>query len=178
MYGRLLGAAAHRSTELTEDIGHLLSAVTFLLFGAVLVGPSVSRLDAETAVFAVLSLTAVRMVPVAIAMIGTGARMSTVAFAGWFGPRGLATIVFALTVIDESALPGASRIIDVATVTVVFSVVAHGMTAAPLVSRYCGWLDTQGDRLVFEAVDVDMGSHTRAPRTHWWLGQVHATREG
>lgn len=175
VYGRLLGVAAHRSTELTEDLGQLLSAVTFLLFGAVLVGGSLSRLDVETVVFAVLALTIVRMLPVAIAMVGTGARLPTAGFAGWFGPRGLATIVFALTVIEESGLAGAGRIIDVATVTVVLSVVAHGVTAAPLTSRYAAWLASHGDRLDFESAEVEPGSHTRAPRTHWWLGSVHSS---
>lgn len=175
VYGRLLGAAAHRSTELTEDLGQLLSAVTFLLFGVVLVGESLARIDLQTVVYAVLSLTVIRMLPVAIALLGTGARRPTVEFAGWFGPRGLATIVFALTVIEGSTLTGAARIIDVATITVVFSVVAHGVTASPLTDRYIAWLAAHRGELSYESNQVDVGAHSRPPRVHWWKATTSQT---
>ena len=177
VYGRLLGAAAHRSTELTEDMGKLLAAVTFLMFGVVLLGDSLSRIDVETVVYAVLCLTAVRMVPVAIAFLGSSARRPTIAFAGWFGPRGLATIVFALTVIEESNLTGSSRIIDVATVTVLLSVVAHGVTAPPFTKRYVAWLAGQGDELPFESGDDHIRVRTRHSRRRWRDHSVDASRE-
>ena len=86
-----------------------------------------------------LSLTLVRMVPVALALIGSGARPQTVAFLGWFGPRGLASIVFAVIVIEESRLPHESLITLTIYVTVGLSVLAHGLTAAPLADRYARW---------------------------------------
>ena len=79
-----------------------------------------------------LSLTVVRMVPVAIAMVGSHARAPTVSFLGWFGPRGLASIVFAVIVVEESKLPGADTIVLTTYLTIGLSVFAHGLSAAPL----------------------------------------------
>ena len=79
------------------------------------------------------------MAPVAIAMLGTGARRPTVAFLGWFGPRGLASIVFAAIVVQEADLPHANTIVLATYATVGLSVLAHGVTAAPLASRYASW---------------------------------------
>ena len=96
-----------------------------------------------------LSLTIVRMLPVAIAMLGSGAQRQTVAFLGWFGPRGLASIVFAVIVVQEAHLAGAPTILLAAYLTVGLSVFAHGVTAAPLAGRYARWYEgaaTSGDR--------------------------------
>lgn len=165
VYGRVLGAWAHETTETTEDVGRLLSSVTFLVFGAVLVSNSIERLDVETVVYAIASLTLVRMLPVAVALLGSGAARPTRWFAGWFGPRGLATIVFALTVIEESGLSGTTRIVDVATMTVLLSVFAHGASAAPLTDRYVDWLAANRSSLTLETVEVHLGSHRRADRS-------------
>ena len=88
-----------------------------------------------------LSLTVVRMLPVAIAMLGTHARVPTLGFMGWFGPRGLASIVFAVIVIEESNLPHEHLIVLAIYLTVGLSVFAHGLTAAPLADRYAGWYE-------------------------------------
>ena len=82
--------------------------------------------------YATLSLTLVRMLPVAVAMIGTGARWRTVTFLGWFGPRGLASIVFAVIVAEQAHLPGTNTILITTFLTIGLSVLAHGITAAPL----------------------------------------------
>ncbi len=103
--------------ELTEDVGNVLNGVTFVLFGAILLGPALGDLTWELALYAVLSLTLVRMVPVAIAMLGSRARAPTVGFLGWFGPRGLASIVFAVIVIEESKLPHENLIVNAIYVT-------------------------------------------------------------
>jgi NhaP-type Na+/H+ or K+/H+ antiporter len=166
-YGRLLGQPAHQSTELTELLGRLLSAVTFLGFGALMVGHGVPDLDAATVIYALLSLTVIRMAPVAISLLRSGARRQTVAFAGWFGPRGLATIVFALTIVEESGLRGTTRIVNVATLTVVLSILAHGLTAPWLTDRYVRWFTTNRTELTFETQDVEIVSHTRTPRPRW-----------
>ena len=125
--------------ELSEQVGNVLNAVTFVLFGAILLGPALGELSWELALYAVLSLTVVRMVPVAIAMWGTRARPPTLGFLGWFGPRGLASIVFALIVVEESQLPHEDLIVLAIYVTVGLSVFAHGLTAAPLADRYARW---------------------------------------
>lgn len=129
---------------LLEQAGALLAAVTFIVFGAVLLGPAIADLTWQIALYAVLSLTLVRMVPVAISMLGTGAKRPTVAFLGWFGPRGAASIVFALLLLEEEGgLPNQELLLTVVFVTVGLSVLAHGATAAPLATRYANWLDAR-----------------------------------
>ena len=125
--------------RLGEQLGMILNGVTFVLFGAVLLGPALAQLTWELGLYAVLSLTLVRMVPVAIAMLGSGARPATVGFLGWFGPRGLASIVFAVIVIEESHLPNEGLLTLAIYLTVGLSVFAHGLTAAPLADRYARW---------------------------------------
>lgn len=130
-------------SHLIEQSGAILAAVTFVLFGAVLLGPAIRDLGWEIAVYAVLSLTVIRIVPVAISMLGTGARRPTVAFLGWFGPRGAASIVFALLVLEEEGLPHETAVLTTAFVTVGLSVLAHGATAAPVAARYADWHDAR-----------------------------------
>ena len=127
--------------QLTEEVGGVLNGVTFVLFGAILLGPALGELTWQLALYAVLSLTIVRMLPVAIAMLGSHARMPTLGFLGWFGPRGLASIVFALIVIEESQLPHEDLIVLAIYLTVGLSVFAHGLTAAPLAKRYAHWFE-------------------------------------
>ena len=95
-------------------------------------------------VYAVLSLTIVRMIPVALAMAGSSARPPTVLFLGWFGPRGLASIVFGVVVVEASGLPHTSTLVLAITVTVATIVIAHGLTAAPLARRYAAWHSLTG----------------------------------
>ncbi|MEX1008579.1 MAG: cation:proton antiporter [Acidimicrobiia bacterium] len=85
----------------TDDAGELLSLLVWLLFGATMTVPAFVHLVWQDVVFAVLALTVVRMVPVAIALAGTGVDRATVAFVGWFGPRGLASVVFVLIAVDS-----------------------------------------------------------------------------
>jgi sodium/hydrogen antiporter len=143
IFGGLVGRESHEAGRLSEEIGDLLDGSTFVVFGAVLLGTSLPHLDWRVAVYAALSLTVIRMLPVAIAMLGTGARLPTVAFAGWFGPRGLASIVFAVIVVQEAHLPQTDTIVLVTYITVGLSVFAHGITAAPLANRYARWYRAQ-----------------------------------
>jgi NhaP-type Na+/H+ or K+/H+ antiporter len=136
-----LGRDPEDLNPLGEQVGGVLNGVTFLLFGAILLGPALAELTWELALYAALSLTAVRVLPVAIAMAGTRARLPTVGFLGWFGPRGLASIVFALIVVEESQLPHERLIVLAIYVTVGLSVFAHGLTAAPLSRRYARWFE-------------------------------------
>ena len=134
----------------------MLGGVTFLIFGAVLLGPALKHVSWQIALYAVLSLTLARMLPVAIAMLGTGARTPTVSFLGWFGPRGLASIVFAVIVVEEAHLPGTDTILVTTYVTIGLSLMAHGSTAAPLARRYARWYESHPrDRLpAIESVSV------------------------
>jgi NhaP-type Na+/H+ or K+/H+ antiporter len=143
--GMVFGGLRRRFTGevgyLVEQLGALLAATTFIVFGAVLLEPNLDHITWSIFAYAVLSLTLVRMVPVAIAMIGTGARLPTVAFLGWFGPRGLASIVFAVLIVkDRGTLPHESAMLTTIYAAVGLSVLLHGVTAAPFARRYAGWL--------------------------------------
>jgi NhaP-type Na+/H+ or K+/H+ antiporter len=144
--GALFGALARReadaSARFSEELGNLLDGVTFLVFGAVLLGPLLDELTWSVMAYAVLSLTVVRMLPVAVALAGTRARWLTIGFIGWFGPRGLASMVFAVVVVEESHLPHVNTILLVTYATVGLSVLAHGATAAPLADRYARWYES------------------------------------
>jgi sodium/hydrogen antiporter len=141
VFRALLGRDPAELNDLSEEVGDLLNGVTFLLFGAILLEPALDELSWQLVLYAILSLTIVRMAPVAIAMLGSGARMPTLGFLGWFGPRGLASIVFAVIVIEESQLPHQELIVLAVYVTVGLSVFAHGLSAAPLADRYARWYD-------------------------------------
>ena len=142
---------------LVEELGGLLAAATFVVFGGALLGPALGDVTWAVGIYAVLSLTVVRMVPVAIAMLGTHARPPTVAFLGWFGPRGLASIVFAILLVEEKGdLPHEGVVLTTVFVTIGLSVLAHGVTAAPLARRYASWFSThpRADELRVEAGEV------------------------
>jgi sodium/hydrogen antiporter len=148
IFGALVSQESEQASRLNEELGALLGGVTFLIFGAVLLGPALKHVSWQIALYALLSLTLVRMLPVAIAMIGTGARRPTVGFLGWFGPRGLASIVFAVIVVEEAHLPGAQTILLTTYLAIGLSVLAHGLTAAPLAKRYARWYESHPrDRL-------------------------------
>ncbi|HEV3388471.1 MAG TPA: cation:proton antiporter [Solirubrobacteraceae bacterium] len=140
-FGGLVGSESEAASRFGEEIGELLGGVTFLVFGAVLLGNALEHLTWSVAAYAVLSLTVVRVLPVAVALLGSGARLETVGFLGWFGPRGLASIVFAVIVVQEASLPGTNTILVATYVTVGVSVMAHGITAAPLARWYANWYE-------------------------------------
>jgi NhaP-type Na+/H+ or K+/H+ antiporter len=142
VFGALRRRIGGEVTHLIEEVGEVFSAVTFIVFGAVLLGPALGDLTWSIALYAVLSLTIVRILPVSIAMIGTGARRPTLAFLGWFGPRGLASIVFAVLVLEEGGLPHDDLILVTTYISIGLSVLAHGLTAAPLADRYASWFES------------------------------------
>jgi NhaP-type Na+/H+ or K+/H+ antiporter len=139
LFGALRRDAGGEVTYLVDEAGELFNAVTFIVFGAVILGPVLDELTWQLMLYAGLSLTVVRMLPVAVAMLGTGARRPTVAFLGWFGPRGLASIVFAVILLDDTKLAHLHTLLLAITVTVAVSVYAHGLTARPLTERYARW---------------------------------------
>ena len=128
-------------TGLNEAIGGILAGVVWIGFGALAVGALLPHVTWQIVAYAALSLTVIRMVPVAIALVGTGARRPTVAFVGWFGPRGLASIVFGLIAL-ESGIPDAWTLLTTVMVTVFLSVFAHGLSSVPLVATYSRWYAT------------------------------------
>ena len=143
VFGGLARPGPIEVTHVSDAAGLTLAGVTFVVFGAAGLGPVLHEIDWRIVLYGVLSLTIARMVPVAIASLGTGARLPTVAFAGWFGPRGLASIVFVVLVLDGSVLDHIDTIVATAVITISLSVYAHGMTALPLTSAYVRWFSAQ-----------------------------------
>jgi NhaP-type Na+/H+ or K+/H+ antiporter len=142
IFGAVVPQQSEEASRLNEELGGVLGGVTFLIFGAVLLGPTLEHVSWQIALYAALSLTLIRVLPVAISMLGSGAKWQTIGFLGWFGPRGLASIVFAVISVQEAHLIGAETILLTAYLTVGISVVAHGITAAPLARRYARWYAT------------------------------------
>lgn len=137
--------AGKHSVEFTEDWGQLFDLLVFFLFGMLM---AVSRDGFAPGFFlyAALSLTVVRMLPVALCLLGTGLSRPTVLFMGWFGPRGLASIVLGLVYLEEQArLPGESTIHMAVLATVAVSIVAHGLSAGPGISAYARSIGALGD---------------------------------
>jgi len=136
---RWLGENRAALLQFTERDGTLLSFAVFFAFGILAAGV-LGDLTLAEGVYAVLSLTLVRMVPVAIALLGTGLRAPSVAFMGWFGPRGIATIALLLVAAgEEPDLAGLDVVTRTVAATVLLSIVLHGMSAPALVGRYGRW---------------------------------------
>ena len=143
LYGALTGRSKAEELVAAEATGDSLSLVTWVAFGSASAVVAVSQLSWSTLAYAVLSLTVVRMVPVALVMGGIGRDLPTKLFVGWFGPRGLASIVFAVLVLD-AALPHGRQIVTVVTFTILLSILAHGLSASPLAGRYGRWMKAHG----------------------------------
>ncbi len=125
-------------TSLNENVGGILAGATWVGFGALAVGMLLPHVTWQIVAYAALSLTLVRMVPVAIAMLGTGAQLPTVAFMGWFGPRGLASIVFALIALEDG-IPDRQMLLTTVMLIILLSVFLHGLSSVPLVAAYSRW---------------------------------------
>jgi sodium/hydrogen antiporter len=127
---------AQRSVEFGEQWGELVNLAVFFLFGLFVVRYS-PQFHLTFWLYALLSLTVVRMLPVAIASIGAGLTPASVVFMGWFGPRGLASIVLGLVYLkQELSLPGESTIRLAVMVTVLLSIFAHGLSASTGIGLY------------------------------------------
>ena len=126
------------ATELVALGGEFLALVVWFLFGATLVPLAVEDLDWRIVVYALVSLTIIRMLPVALSLVRSGLDGSSVVFIGWFGPRGLASVVFALLALEElgQTTPEVRRAVATVGLTVLLSVVLHGITARPGGRRY------------------------------------------
>ena len=138
-----------------EAEGQLLGLATFLLFGMVAMIPAIEKADASCYLYAILSLTVIRMLPVAVSLIGLQLHLPTKLFLGWFGPRGLASLLFGLVVIAEFNLPHEDEILTVVVLTVVFSIVAHGISAVPGAKLYANYLQRHSSDDSYENQDCE-----------------------
>ena len=134
LFGRIVNKQhKHKLLLAAEGTGDTLALITWVVFGSAVVGRSIDSLTWQVVLYAVLSLTLIRMVPVFLALTGMKMRIDEKLFMGWFGPRGLASIVFAVIVLKEH-LPGGDTILITAVCTILLSVILHGLSANPLVA--------------------------------------------
>ena len=138
--GLTIGNTAHevcpRLYEFGETEGQFLVLVTFLIYGGVMVTPTIAGVNGPVILYALLSLTLVRMIGVAVSLLGLSLRLDTQLFLGWFGPRGIASVLYVLLVLDQDRLPNRDLIFTIVVITVLLSVFAHGVTAFPGANWY------------------------------------------
>lgn len=149
--GLALGAAVRDHCrglyQFAEAEGQLLTLLVFLVFGAVLVPDMAAFFDVRVVLYGLLSLSVVRTVPVWLSLLGLTLRWQTIAFVGWFGPRGLASILFGLLIVEGSAIMSTDLVFAVVVFTVLMSIVAHGLTAIPGATWYARHADKMRDEL-------------------------------
>jgi NhaP-type Na+/H+ or K+/H+ antiporter len=154
-----------RALELTEGSGQLLACLVWFAFGAAMLRPAISSPVAlRSLAYGIISLTVIRMVPVALAMIGTRLGVATIAFMGWFGPRGLASVIFALLASDDLGQK-ASTVVTVVSITVALSVLVHGLSANVLINRYGKLVKSHG-------ADHPVGVEMQVPASRRTFGAV------
>ena len=150
LFGFLAKEHTHDLVLAAEGTGETLAMLTWIVFGAAVIGQSVDLFTWKVVVYALLSLTVIRVVPIVLSLTGSGEPMPSKLFLGWFGPRGLASIVFAIIVLNAD-LPGGRFMSMVVVCTVFFSLVAHGVTANPLAA----WIGAKEGT----TADPDASSH-------------------
>jgi NhaP-type Na+/H+ or K+/H+ antiporter len=131
LFGALAKSHKHGLLLAAEGTGDTLALLTWVVFGSAVVGQIAGDLAWQNLLYAGLSLTLIRMLPVYLALAGLNLRTDEKLFLGWFGPRGLASIVFAVIVYDQG-LPGSESIVATVACTIILSIIAHGLTAYPL----------------------------------------------
>lgn len=147
--GLVVGHLTRDVPEEAEYFGHdlveIASMIAFATFGGAVFGPALGDLTVQVVVYAALSLTLVRMIPVATSFLGTRLNWRTTLFCGWFGPRGVASVLFAYLVVREGLDFEGSEVVEATvTWTVAFSVFLHGISAWPLSNKYGAWYDRVG----------------------------------
>ncbi|MFK8025714.1 MAG: cation:proton antiporter, partial [Ilumatobacter sp.] len=175
---RVVGEAVERDDaemfdEFTEDAAQLFGVAAFFIFGNVLLTDAIDEISWPIVVCALLTLTLGRMLPVWISLTGTGMKAPTRLFLGWFGPRGLASIVFALLLLEDMEAAGepsevAESILDVVAITVTASVVLHGASASIGARRYGKWAAAQAEDEMGSDMMDDVDERV-LPRSRWSL---------
>ena len=136
VFGNFLKHHCEFLFEFAESEGQFFTLTTFLIFGTVAMHLIGNEFHWTYILYAILSLTVIRMLPIAISLIGTKVSIYTVLFVGWFGPRGLATILFALLIVDKMEIAASEQIISIIMVTILLSILLHGITAVPASKKY------------------------------------------
>ena len=141
-FGNTLKQKCQFLYEFAESEGQILILLTFTAFGAAMIPQAMAAVTIIHIAFGILVLTVLRMLPIQLSLIGTGIKPVTSTFLGWFGPRGLASILFVLLILEEAELANESTLFAAVIVTVTLSVVLHGMTAGPA-ARWYGSMSQQ-----------------------------------
>lgn len=163
-FGRFARRARQPVISFGETEGQLLALLTFVVFGAVLLPQAAAGFDSRMPVYGLVSLFLVRPLAIWLSLLGTGLLLPTKLFFGWFGPRGLASIVFVLIVEDRLGSP-AGPLVATAAMTVGTSIVLHGLSAGPLARLYARRLKARGDTdALKEFARVEHGSDLRRSR--------------
>jgi len=142
-YGNLKLGLSNFLREFTETESQMLSYLTFFIFGLAILPHAIEHATWQTFLYAAASLTVVRMIPVAIALFGSGLRWPTIGFLGWFGPRGLASLLFALLVLEDLQMDQAIELQTIVSITVLMSIVLHGVTAGLFGRLYADWAERE-----------------------------------
>ena len=166
--GMVMGNVARdicpRIHEFGEAEGQLLALLVFLIFGGLMVPQSIDSLSWEVCLYALLSLTLVRMLPVAVSVVGKRLKFSSVVFLGWFGPRGIASILYALLIVEKANIPGIETVLTTVMLTVLLSVFLHGVTANPGARAYARALQCDHpDQLMEHEPASEMPTRLRSP---------------
>jgi len=137
LFGAMTKERKHVLLLAAEGTGETVALVTWVVFGAVIIGHTIDQIMWDAMLYAILSLTVIRMLPVVLTLTGTGMSMGEKLFIGWFGPRGMASIVFGVIVL-QADLPGEEVLRQTVMYTIVLSILAHGLTANPLIAALTG----------------------------------------
>jgi NhaP-type Na+/H+ or K+/H+ antiporter len=132
VFGNTMRNSSSFIEEFMESEGQLLTIFTFLIFGAVMVPMGIEHASWKTLVLAIMFLSVIRMLPIWLSLTGSGLSCYEKVFLGWFGPRGLASVLFALLVLERFAIPGREEILACVVLTVMLSIVLHGVSANPM----------------------------------------------
>lgn len=165
--GNTKRALCHQLYEFAETEGQLLTLLVFLIFGAGMVLPALAALSWQVFLYVLLSLTVIRMLPVAISLIGARLQFDSVLFLGWFGPRGIASIIYGLHIFSE-ATPNTETVFNIIILTVLFSTFLHGLSAVPLAN----WYGNRAEEMADEPDMVEMEPIEEMPLR---LGMVDGT---
>ncbi len=160
-FGEVTRGHALKDAGLALGLGAALTQISFLVFGATMLGPALGAATVPVLITAILALTIARMGPVALSLVGTKLKLPTVLYMGWFGPRGLSTIVYGALIVSQADLAGTNLILTTAAVTVGMSILLHGLTANPGATAYANWFAGQKDSAAAEGKPLKQHERTK-----------------
>ena len=145
VFGNTLGHTCQFLYEFAETEGQILILLTFMAFGSAMIPLALNGITITHVIFALLALTVLRMLPVSLSLLGTGVKPVTSAFLGWFGPRGLASVLFVLLILEEADVAHKDQVLVIVIVTIMFSIFLHGITAGPAAQWYGAYTRKMGE---------------------------------